>query len=129
MAPAPRILVVDDEKLIVATIKTIFAAYGYEAEGALSGEEAIAKAKAACPDLLLCDVRLPGLNGFEAALRIKEFCPRCHLLFFSAYVDAEYLVEDFSKIFAERGYPLEMLPKPVHPTTLLQTVEKTLQAA
>lgn len=126
---APRILVVDDEELIVTTIKTIFIAYGYDAEVALSGEEAIAKARAVSPDLLLCDVKLPGLNGFEAALEIKEFCPQCHLLFFSAYVDAEYLVQDFGKIFAERGYPMELLPKPVHPTTLLRTVEKKLHAA
>jgi len=126
---APRILVVDDEELIVTTVRTIFAAYGYHTEGALSGEEAIAKAKAMSPDLLLCDVRLPGLNGFEAALQIKEFCPRCRLLFFSAYVDAEYLVRDFRRIFAERGYPMELLPKPVHPTTLLRTVERTLLAA
>jgi len=126
---APRILVVDDEQLIVSTVSTIFSAYGYLADGALSGEEAVAKARLNCPDLLLCDVRLPGINGFEAALQIKEICPKCRLLFFSAYVDTEYLVEDFTKIFAERGYPLEVLPKPVHPTTLLQTVQKTLHAA
>jgi CheY-like chemotaxis protein len=126
---APRILVVDDEELIVSTVSTIFRAYGYVADGALSGEEAVAKARLACPDLVLCDVRLPGINGFEAALQIKAICPQCHLLFFSAYVDTEYLVEDFAKIFAERGYPMEVLSKPVHPATLLQTVQKTLHAA
>jgi CheY-like chemotaxis protein len=126
---APRILVVDDEELIVTTVSTIFSVYGYLAEGALSGEEAIAKAKLICPDLLLCDVKLPGMNGFQTALRIKEICPRCHLLFFSAYVDAEYLVEDFTGIFEERGYAMEMLMKPVHPAALLQAVERTLHAA
>lgn len=125
---ASRILVVDDEELIVATVRSIFGAYGYLAEGALSGEEAIAKVWAACPDLLLCDVRLPGLNGFETALKIKEICPGCRLLFFSAYIDMEYLVQDFTKLFEARGYPMRVLAKPVHPTTLLQTVEKTLAA-
>jgi CheY-like chemotaxis protein len=125
---ASRILVVDDEELIVATVSTIFSAYGYIAEGALSGEEAIAKVWARCPNLLLCDVKLPGINGFEAALKIKEICPGCQLLFFSAYVDTEYLVEDFTRIFAERGYPMEVLAKPVHPTALLQSVQKALAA-
>jgi CheY-like chemotaxis protein len=126
---APRILVVDDEELIVSTVSTIFAVYGYVTDGALSGEEAVAKARLACPDLLLCDIRLPGINGFEAALQVKEICPRCHLLFFSAYLDTEYLVQDFTQIFAERGYPMEVLSKPVHPTTLLQTVQRTLHTA
>lgn len=125
---ASRILIVDDEELIVSTVTSIFSAYGYIAEGALSGEEAIAKAGANCPNLLLCDVRLPGINGFEAALKIKEICPECRLLFFSAYVDTEYLLQDFTQVFAQRGYPMEVLAKPVHPSTLLQTVRKTLAA-
>jgi two-component system, response regulator YesN len=126
---APRILVVDDEELIVTTVTTIFSVYGYNSDGALSGEEAIAKAMMACPDLLLCDVKLPGMNGFQAALEIKQICPRCHLLFFSAYAGSEYLVADFAKIFAERGYAMEMLSKPVHPAVLLQAVKRSLHPA
>jgi CheY-like chemotaxis protein len=126
---SPRILVVDDEHLIAETVRYIFSAHGYVAECASSGEEAIAIAGALHPDLLLADVMMRGLNGFETALQVKELCPHCRLLFFSADAATEALAQSFQKVFAERGYHFEVLPKPMYPSTLLNTVEKALQVA
>jgi len=124
-----KILVVDDEHIIAETVRYIFSAHGYVAECASSGEEAIAMAEELAPDLLLSDVMMRGLNGFETALQVKQLCPECRLLFFSADAGTEALAQTFEKIFADRGYRYEMLPKPMHPSTLLLTVEKALQAA
>ena len=123
-----KILVVDDEHIIAETVRYIFSAHGYEAECASSGEEAIAIAGCLRPDLLLTDVMMRGLNGFETALEVKQLCPQCRLLFFSADAGTEALARRFLKVFAERGYRIEMLPKPMHPTALLDSVEKALQA-
>lgn len=123
-----KILVVDDDHIIAETVRYIFSAHGYEAECASSGEEAIAMAGDLRPDLLLVDVMMRGLNGFEIALEVKALCPQCRLLFFSADTGTEALTKTFLKVFAERGYSFEMLPKPMHPSTLLTKVEEALQA-
>jgi CheY-like chemotaxis protein len=60
-----KILVVDDEQDQVAIIKKQFEAVGYEVAIAYDGEEAISKVRAAKPDLIILDVMMPGINGYE----------------------------------------------------------------
>jgi len=73
-SPAPRILVVDDEKVIADTIVQILNKNGFIAEAAYSGEEAIEKATRRCPELVLSDVLMPQIDGVEAAIAIRECC-------------------------------------------------------
>lgn len=121
-----KILVVDDEETIGVTVRDIFRARGYTADYASSGAEAVTKSRDLCPDLLLSDVLMPGLNGFEAALQVKEFCPRCRLMFFSGYAGTELLSRGFRNEFMKRGYQFGFLLKPVQPAVLLSTVEEAL---
>lgn len=125
---ASKILVVDDEASIATTVTLILNAHGYVAEGVCSGKEAIVKARTMLPDVLLSDVLMPGLNGFETALEVKQACPDCRLLFFSAYPATE-CVQHFRKVFADRGYRLNLLAKPVAPAMLLRSVEKAIHEA
>ena len=60
-----RVLVVDDEKLIVKGIRFSLEQDGMEVECAYDGEEALAIAKEQKFDIILLDVMLPGLSGFE----------------------------------------------------------------
>jgi CheY-like chemotaxis protein len=121
-----KILVVDDEEPIAVTVRDIFRAKGYKADYASSGGEAVAKSRELCPDLLLSDVIMPGWNGFEAALQVKEFCPGCRLLFFSGYAGSDLLSQDFKNEFMNRGYQFGFLLKPVQPAVLPRTVEEAL---
>lgn len=68
-----RILVVDDEKLIVKGIRFSLAQDGMEVDCAYDGEEAIEKAKATEYDVVLLDVMLPKYDGFEVCQAIREF--------------------------------------------------------
>ena len=68
-----RILVVDDEKLIVKGLKFALEQDGYEVDCAYDGEEALKMAEADGYDLILLDVMLPKLSGFEVCSRIREF--------------------------------------------------------
>jgi len=61
-----KILVVDDSPTERHVMKTLLVSNGYEVITAESGEEGIAKAKKELPDLVLMDVVMPGLNGFQA---------------------------------------------------------------
>lgn len=69
-----KILIIDDEFPVGYLIKINLEAEGYEAVLALSGEEALEKARASPPDLITLDVLMPEMNGFEVlkALKIEE---------------------------------------------------------
>lgn len=68
-----KVLVVDDEKLIVKGIRFSLEQDGMEVVGAYDGEEALALAKEQDFDIILLDVMLPKLNGFEVCQQIREF--------------------------------------------------------
>ena len=70
---AQRVLVVDDEKLIVKGIRFSLEQDGMEVDCAYDGEEAVQKAKENEYDIILLDVMLPKLDGFEVCQQIREF--------------------------------------------------------
>ena len=68
-----RVLVVDDEPRYVRAIQVNLEAHGYETVTGKDGEAAVELAASAQPDLIILDVRMPQLNGWEACQRIREF--------------------------------------------------------
>lgn len=70
---AQRVLVVDDEKLIVKGIRFSLEQEGMEVDCAYDGEEAVQKARENEYDIILLDVMLPKLDGFEVCQQIREF--------------------------------------------------------
>ena len=68
-----KILVVDDEELLVKGIKYNLQNEGYEMITANNGEDAIEAARSAAPDLVVLDVMMPRVDGLEACRRIREF--------------------------------------------------------
>ena len=69
---AKRILLVDDEPLILKGLKYSLEQDGYETDSAMDGEEALAKFESGEYDLILLDVMLPGVDGIEVCQRIRE---------------------------------------------------------
>jgi len=114
--PPPRILVVDDEKVIADTIVQILNRNGFIAEAAYGGEEAIQKAKRHCPELVLSDVLMPQVDGVEACIEIRKHCPETRIILFSGQAAT---VEILARA-RERGHTFELLPKPIHPTQLIK---------
>ena len=67
-----RVLIVDDEKLIQITTKLVLESAGHEVITAGDGESAIECAKTDKPDLILLDIMMPGIDGWETLSRLKD---------------------------------------------------------
>jgi CheY-like chemotaxis protein len=111
----PKVLVVDDERVIADTLAMILNQSGFEARAIYSGEGAVELAASFAPDMLISDVIMADLNGIDAAIRIKALLPGIKVLLFSGQAATADLLE---KARAQ-GYEFEILAKPVHPQDLL----------
>ena len=69
----PKILVVDDEKVLVKGIKFNLENDGYQVEVGYDGEEAVERARNGNFDLIMLDLMMPKINGLQACMRIREF--------------------------------------------------------
>ncbi|HKF21057.1 MAG TPA: response regulator [Candidatus Angelobacter sp.] len=120
-----KILVVDDDEFIAEALRLILEVYGYTTQSAHSASQAVAQAQEFRPDLLLSDVMMPGMNGFEAGALIKRHCPDCFLLFFSGHT-AEPEFSRMSDDLKGKGYSFEVLRKPLDPGLLLDRIIELL---
>ncbi len=68
-----QVLVVDDEPRYLKLVRYNLEAAGYEVITAASGEEALSMVAGTNPDLIILDIRLPGINGYEVCTKIREF--------------------------------------------------------
>jgi len=66
-----KVLVVDDEEYIQHILNFSFGAEGYDVVTAADGEEAIKKAKSEKPDIIVLDIMMPKMDGYEACKRLK----------------------------------------------------------
>ena len=71
MNSKPKILIVDDEPLNVKLFAAILSSDSYEIIRAYNGEQALIKVNEECPDLILLDIMMPGIDGFEVTRRLK----------------------------------------------------------
>lgn len=113
MSEKLKVLVVDDDRRMVKTIRDILMVKGYESVPAYSGEEAVEKVKDEAFDCVLMDIMMPGINGVEALHMIKETAPDLPVLMMSAYATEEQ-EEESKKLGA-----YSVLPKPLDIEALL----------
>jgi CheY-like chemotaxis protein len=115
----PRVLVVDDEKLVADSLAEILKRFNFDAIAFYSGEDAIEFARQQCPDVVLSDVMMPQINGVETVLKIRELCPHTRVLLLSGHAaTADVLREAESE-----GHRFELLAKPIHPDELLRRLQ------
>jgi CheY-like chemotaxis protein len=110
-----RVLVVDDERCIADTLAAILRNSGYEAIASYDAQSALLQCESANPDLVISDVFMPGMNGIEMAILLRERHPDCKILLFSGVAASVDLLEEAR----EQGHDFELIEKPIHPAELL----------
>jgi CheY-like chemotaxis protein len=80
---SPRVIVVDDEATIAATLALILQKSGYSAIHFTNPLEALQAIKINPPDLLISDVVMPQMSGVELAISVRRIQPECMVLLFS----------------------------------------------
>ncbi len=117
-ADAATVLIVDDQALNVDVLEQELAAAGYRTVAARGGEAAIALAREAAPDLILLDVMMPGIDGYEACRRLKanEATRQIPVIFLTA------LKESFEKVRAFGLGAVDYVTKPFETEELLARV-------
>jgi CheY-like chemotaxis protein len=110
MNQPPLLLVVDDEPSFREIFSLKLGNAGFHVETAENGSQGIEKAKALKPDLILMDVQMPGLNGVETMMELKEDGDLKHIpLFFltnlgDAKTETQRLNDKFSQEVGAAGY-------------------------
>jgi DNA-binding NtrC family response regulator len=111
-----RILVVDDEKLIRWSVAERLQRGGYEVLSAESGEQALEMVAATPPDVMLLDVRLPGIDGVQTLQRALSLHPEMAVLMMSAHSTVDVAVEAMkhgAMDFLVKPFPFQQLDEAV----------------
>ena len=116
-----RILVVDDEKDILETLKDILERKGYSVDTAETGKEAIEKSKNELYNLALLDIVLPDIEGTELLTKLHGTMPRMMKIMVTGSPSLQYAMRALN--LGADAYIL----KPVNPKELLKTIEDKLR--
>jgi two-component system, NtrC family, response regulator AtoC len=118
-----RILVVDDEYLIRWTLQQNLQKSGFEVLSAETGEEAIEKAGQETPDLVLLDINLPGMDGFEVLQKILTIDRNIIPIMITAYDEVDRVVK------AMRLGAFDYITKPFDFEKVRLSIRKALEAS
>ena len=119
-----RVIVIDDETLIAETVAEILRQEGFEAVAVSAGRPAVELAKTWLPDIVLSDVIMPGENGIETGVRIRELVPGCKVILFSGQAATVDLLEDARR----HGHRFEILAKPIKPEQLISIIRSSVDS-
>lgn len=92
-----KILIIDDEDIFREDLARLLRRQGYECQTASDGEEGFARAEEFEPDIVFCDLVMPGMNGIEVLDRIIPRLPQSSVVMITAHGSLETAVEAFRK--------------------------------
>lgn len=116
-----RLLIVDDDPMMLESLISILEAEDYETRAARTGKEALKELKRGFFNAVLVDMKLPDMTGLELLARVKDTTPRIRKLILTGFPDATSAVETVNK--KADAY----LIKPFDPYNLIRLIEKNLE--
>jgi len=116
-----KILVVDDEERICEAVKRALERRGYQVDSRLSALDALEAVRKGTPDMVICDIKMPDMDGMSLLERIREHDPSILVLMITAHASIESAVE------AVRKGAQEYIPKPFSPAQIRFLVERAFE--
>jgi signal transduction histidine kinase len=121
MAMNPKILIIDDDEAMLDSCTQVFKREGYQTLTAENGSAGIRKFKKSAPDLVLVDLKMPGIDGLEVLKRLKSQDPDCMAIMITGYGTIGSAVE------AIKLGAYDFLPKPFSPDEIRHIVKRGLE--
>ena len=116
-----KILIVDDELSVRTSLGSWFMEDGFQVETAASGEEALNKLPAGPYDIILLDIKMPGIDGITLQKKIREIDDNCIIIIMTAYASVDTAVE------ALKHGAFDYVSKPFDPDDLTHLVRNALK--
>src|SRR4030042_6260007 len=116
----PTILIVDDEKPICTALASLVKTEGFKALTAGDGATALEKVRSESPDVMLADIKMPGVDGMELMRRTREVDPDLPVVMITAYAEVQGAVE------AIKAGAHDYLSKPFNNQEVLRVIHRAL---
>ncbi|MCF8108314.1 MAG: sigma-54 dependent transcriptional regulator [Desulfohalobiaceae bacterium] len=116
-----RILICDDEESICGSLLRLMQKAGFVAEYVLSGEQALQEVALKQPDILLLDMKMPGMQGDQVQKKVKEIDPSLPVIFITAYADIQ------GAVAAIKNGASDYLAKPFQHHDVIRAVHRAVK--
>jgi twitching motility two-component system response regulator PilH len=120
-----QILIVDDSPTEAHVLKSMLEKHGFEVETAENGTEGIERAKELKPDLILMDVVMPGLNGFQATRQLTKAAETSDI----PVIIVTTKDQETDRVWGMRQGARDFISKPVAEKMLMEKINAVLEAA
>ena len=121
MASAVRLMIVDDELHVRTSLAAWFRDEGYDVETASSGREALDQLGQRAADILLVDIKMPGMDGLELQRRVRELAPETTVIIMTAHAAVD------TAILAMKEGAYDYITKPFDPENVSRLVRKAAE--
>ena len=130
MSDSPKILIADDEQDCINFVREAIADMPYEVLGAMDGQEALKVAREQRPQLIILDVQMPKLDGFEVFAKLRAdkklaSVPVIMLTAIAARTGMKFSGKDMGEFMGSE--PEAYVDKPIEPIVLKQTIARLLK--
>jgi CheY-like chemotaxis protein len=127
MRPKPtRILIVDDDPLVAETLMLIFKRHGFDATAANNADEALREVRTTPPDLVLCDIDMPGRDGISLMMDVTHELPDCPILVLTGFYSSLNRVQEYTSTLRQQ---VSVVTKPCQPLDLLRHAGELLRTS
>ncbi|MBN1533533.1 MAG: response regulator [Spirochaetes bacterium] len=117
-----RLLFIDDEDIVLKSCRRIFSKEPYEIDVANSGEEGLQKAQEKDYDIVITDLKMPGMGGLEVLKKLRDEKPEVTVVIFTGYANVETARD------ALKNGAFDYIPKPFTPDELRDVIKNAMAA-
>ena len=126
MAETKKVVCIEDEQEMIDLVKLILGQHGFEVEGAVGGQEGLDKVAAIMPDLILLDLMMPGINGWQVYQKLRASPELRHIPVIMVTAKAQSIDKVLGLHIARVD---DYITKPFGPQELVESVQNVLANA